>query len=34
MVGWDVARSDWRTFRVDRLQTPNALGSLLASIRR
>jgi predicted DNA-binding transcriptional regulator YafY len=25
LVGWDVARSDWRTFRVDRLRlrTPN-----------
>lgn len=26
LVGWDRQRSDWRTFRVDRVQAPIALG--------
>ena len=26
LVGWDVRRSDWRTFRVDRLQDPQLAG--------
>lgn len=26
-MAWDLARGDWRTFRVDRLQSPPAAGS-------
>ncbi|HEY9412110.1 MAG TPA: YafY family protein [Jiangellaceae bacterium] len=27
LVGWDVERHDWRTFRVDRLREPEATGA-------
>ena len=27
LVGWDVRRSDWRTFRVDRLKPPQLAGA-------
>ena len=27
LVGWDVRRDDWRTFRVDRLRSPTLLGA-------
>jgi predicted DNA-binding transcriptional regulator YafY len=26
LVGWDVARDDWRTFRIDRIATPSLAG--------
>jgi predicted DNA-binding transcriptional regulator YafY len=26
LVAWDVDRADWRTFRVDRISEPNAIG--------
>ena len=26
LVAWDVDRADWRTFRVDRIETPTAVG--------
>jgi predicted DNA-binding transcriptional regulator YafY len=26
LVAWDVDRADWRTFRVDRIQTPTGVG--------
>jgi predicted DNA-binding transcriptional regulator YafY len=26
LLGWDVDRSDWRTFRVDRIEAPQAVG--------
>ena len=31
LVAWDVRRSDWRTFRVDRLHAPRLAGARFAS---
>lgn len=30
LVGWDVSRSDWRTFRVDRITEPHRTGKRFA----
>jgi predicted DNA-binding transcriptional regulator YafY len=33
LVAWDRGRSDWRTFRIDRLQSPAATGARFAERR-